>query len=181
MHAFRATILLGVTRLDPLDADTEPEPTDRQFAPVEQGLSGSKGNAVIATDAGRQPTLFKKPFKHSESVVFSGGRQGFTGEQKTAGVIGDCQRIAVRPISEQELALIVGAPQLVGPLAQRQSGSLSTTTQSTAAFDQAMAIEHRVDGTFGRVGNSGEPAQQALAGFTSTPAGVLVLYVQDEV
>src|ERR1700675_4646942 len=181
MHAFMAAILLGVTGLDPFDADTEPEPPERQFAQVAQGLSGSKGNTVIATDAGRQAALFKKPFQQSESAVFSGGRQGCAGEQKTAGVIGDCQRIAVLPISEQELALIVGAAQLVGPLAQRQSGSLSTATQSTAAFDQAMAIQHRVDGTFGRAGNSGEPAQQALADFTSTPAGVLVLYVPDEV
>src|SRR5271170_51153 len=170
MHALMTAILLGMTRLDPFDADTEPEPPDRQFAQVEQGLGGSKGNTIIATDAGRQAALFKKPFKHDESVVFSGGRQGFTGEQKTAGVIGDRQRIAVLPISEQELALVVGAPQLVGALAQRQSGSLSTATQSTAAFDQAMAIQHGMDGTFGRVGNSGEPAQQALAGFTSTPA-----------
>src|ERR1700684_2128454 len=44
-----------------------------------------------------------------------------------------------------------------------------------------MAIQHGVDGTFGRAGNSGEPAQQALADFASTPAGVLVLYVQDEI
>src|SRR6202041_3126226 len=181
MHAFLAAILLGVTGLDPFDADTEPEPPDRQFAPVEQGLGGSEGNTVSAADAGWQAALLKKPFQHGESVVFSGGRQGFTGEQKTAGVIGDCQRIAVLVISQQELALVVGAPQLVGPLAQRQSGSLGTTTQSTAAFDQAMAIEHRMDGTFGRAGNTGEPAQQALPDFASTPAGVLVLYVQDEV
>ena len=44
-----------------------------------------------------------------------------------------------------------------------------------------MAIEHRMDGTFGRAGNTGEPAQQALPDFASTPAGVLLLYVQDEV
>src|SRR3984957_10707656 len=38
-----------------------------------------------------------------------------------------------------------------------------------------------MDGTFRRDGNTGEPAQQALTDFASTPAGVLVLYVQDEV
>jgi hypothetical protein len=51
----------------------------------------------------------------------------------------------------------------------------------TAAFDQARAIEHRMDGTFGWNGYAGEPANQALTDFASTPAGVLVLYVQDEV
>src|SRR5882757_1554879 len=38
-----------------------------------------------------------------------------------------------------------------------------------------------MDGTFRRDGNIGEAAQQALTDFASTPAGVLVLYVQDEV
>src|ERR1022692_3879430 len=38
-----------------------------------------------------------------------------------------------------------------------------------------------MDGTFRRDGNTGEAAQQALTDFASTPTGVLVLYVQDEV
>src|ERR1700686_3358084 len=38
-----------------------------------------------------------------------------------------------------------------------------------------------MDGTFRRDGNTGEAPQQALTDFASTPAGVLVLYVQDEV
>src|ERR1700704_4391323 len=149
MHALMTAVLLRMARLDPFDSDTEPEPPDRQLAQVQQGLSGSEGNTVIAADAGRQAAPLKKPFKHGESVVFLGGREGFTGEQKTAGVIGDYQRIAVVVISQQELALVVRAPQLVGPLAQRQGRSLSPTTQSTTALDQAMAIEHCMDGTFG--------------------------------
>jgi hypothetical protein len=144
-------------------------------------MSRSEGHAVVAAHVGRQAALLKKPLKYSKSVVFSGGRKGFTSKKKTAGVVGNSQRIAILVVAQQELAFIVGAPQLVGPLAQRQSGSLSTATQSTAAFDQAMAIQHGMDGTFGRAGNSGESAQQALTDFASTPAGVLVLYVQDEV
>src|SRR6202158_5736076 len=38
-----------------------------------------------------------------------------------------------------------------------------------------------MDGTFRRGWNTGEPAQQALTNFASTPAGVLMLYVQDEI
>ena len=57
----------------------------------------------------------------------------------------------------------------------------SPTTHATAALHRAVAIQHRVDGTFGRDGNAAEPAQQALTDFASTPAGVLVLYVQDEI
>jgi hypothetical protein len=55
---------------------------------------------------------------------------------------------------------------------------LGATTHATAALHQAVAIQHRMDGTFGRDGNTREPAQQALTDFASTPAGVLVLYVR---
>src|SRR6202163_3945593 len=58
---------------------------------------------------------------------------------------------------------------------------MSATTHSTAAPHQAAAIQHRMDAPFRRNGNTGEGAQQALTDFASAPAGVLVLYVQDEV
>jgi hypothetical protein len=38
-----------------------------------------------------------------------------------------------------------------------------------------------MDGTFRRDGNIGEAPQQALTDFASTPTGMLVLYVQDEI
>ena len=42
-----------------------------------------------------------------------------------------------------------------------------------------MAIQHRMDGAFGRNGDTGEAAAEALADFTSAPAGVLALHVED--
>src|SRR6202041_212974 len=96
-------------------------------------------------------------------------------------MIGDSQRIAVLPIAQQELSLVIGAPQLVGLLAQRQGSSLSTTTQATAALDQTVSIQDRMDGALGRNLDVGEPADQALSDFPSAPAGVLPLHVQDEV
>src|SRR6266581_1758019 len=113
----RAGVLLGVARLNPLDANTEPEPPDRELAQIKQGVRGSEGHAVIAADVGGQAALLKKPLKHSESVVFPGRRKGFTGEQKPAGVVGDGQRIAVLMIPQQKLAVVIGAPQLIGALA----------------------------------------------------------------
>jgi hypothetical protein len=44
-----------------------------------------------------------------------------------------------------------------------------------------MAIQHRMDGAFGRDGNTREAAEDALSDFTNTPACVFALYVQDEV
>src|SRR6266480_662863 len=179
MHAFMAAILLRMAGLDSFNANPQPEPPDCQLAQVEQGMRGSEGHAVIAADVGGQAALLKKPLKHSKSVVFAGRRESFAGKQKTAGVIGDGQRVAVVMIAEQEFSLVVGAPQLVGLLPQRQSGSLCTTTPATAAFDQTVAIQHRMDGALGRNRNAGEPADQALANLPSTPAGVLALHVQN--
>src|SRR3984893_860423 len=111
MHTFMAAVLLRMARLDPFDADAQPEPPNREFAQVEQGVSGSEGHTVIAADVGGQAALLKKPFKHSESVVFSGREKSFTGKKKTAGVIGDGQRITVLTIAKQELTLVIGAPK----------------------------------------------------------------------
>jgi len=76
-------------------------------------------HAVVAADVGRQTTLLKKPLKYRESVILSGGRKRLTDKQKTAGVVGDGERITVLTIAKQELTFVIGAPQLVGLLSQR--------------------------------------------------------------
>ena len=73
----------------------------------------SERHTIIAADVGGQAALFKKPLKYSESVVFSGGRKRLTGKKKTAGMIGDRERIAILAIPEQELALVIGARELI--------------------------------------------------------------------
>ena len=111
--------MLRMRRFDPFDADPEAEPPDRELAQVEQSVRGSEGHTVVAANVGRQPALFKKPLKHSESVVFSSGRKSLTSEEIAAGMVGDRERIAVLTIPQQELAFVIGAPQLIGTLAQR--------------------------------------------------------------
>jgi hypothetical protein len=110
-------ILLGMTRLDPFNANAQPEPPDGEFAQVEQSVCGSEGDAVIATDVGGQATLFKKPLKQSKSKGFLGGGKSFAGQQISAGMIGDGQRVAVLTIAQQELTFVIGAPQFIGTLA----------------------------------------------------------------
>jgi hypothetical protein len=102
-----------------IDANTQAKPPDRKFAQVEQGVSRSEGNAVVAADVGRQAALLKEPLKHREGVVFSGRRKRFTSEQKTAGVIGNRERITVLAIAQQELAFVIRTPELIGALSQR--------------------------------------------------------------
>jgi len=58
---------------------------------------------------------------------------------------------------------------------------VSTMAQATAALHQTVAIQHRMDGAFGRDGDAGEPPEPALSDLTGAPAGVLALHVQDVV
>ena len=111
MHALVTAILLRMASLDALDGNTETKPPDSKFARVEQGVCRREGNAVVATDAGGQAALLEKPLKHRESVILSGRRKRFTGEQKTAGVIGDGEQIPILAIAQQELAFVIRTPE----------------------------------------------------------------------
>lgn len=84
-------------------------------------------------------------------------------------------------IPEQELALVVSTPKLIGSLAQRQRSALRAPPCTAAALDKAVAIEQSMDGALGWNFDPGESADQALANFSRTPSGVLTLHVQDVV
>src|SRR5882724_8344329 len=51
--------------------------------------------------------------------------------------------------------------------------------RTTATLHQAMAIQHGMDGALRWNLDTGEPANQALSDFPSTPGGVLALHVQN--
>ena len=95
VHAFVATVLLGMAGLDALEADAEEQPPEGQVAQVEQSVRGSEGHAVVAADIGGQAALLKKPLKYSECVAFPSRRKRLTSEEKPASVIVDRQRIAI--------------------------------------------------------------------------------------
>src|SRR2546423_720638 len=117
MHAFMAAVLLGMAGLDSFNANPQPEPPDCQLAQVKQGVGGSEGNAVVTADIGGPAALLKKLFNHGKRGIFAGGSKSPTGVEKTARRIGDRQWIAVLMIPQQELALVIGAPQLIRFLA----------------------------------------------------------------
>ena len=79
-----------------------------------KALAAGEGDAVVGADRQRQPKVLKSPFKHGKCVHLLGGAQGVAAQQVAAGEVGDGQRIAVASIGEHELALVIGAPQIVG-------------------------------------------------------------------
>ena len=96
-------------------------------------------------------------------------------------MVGDGQRIAVPAVAELELALEIGAPQVIGrgPFGQRRAAR--AMARPAAALDQAVAIENRMDGALG--GNPDvavEPPDQEFADLARAPVRLLGLEADDQ-
>ncbi|MCH8250661.1 MAG: hypothetical protein IH913_13775, partial [Proteobacteria bacterium] len=79
--------------------------------------------------------VLESSLKNAEGIDFLGGGEGITGDQISAGVVGDRQRVAVAAVGEHELALVIGTPQLVGISDMRQRGALRFVAPSLPALD----------------------------------------------
>jgi len=89
-------------------------------------------------------------------------------------MVGDGQRIAIPPVAEFELALEVGAPQLVGSSPRGKRRAARAVARPAAALDQAVTIEHRMDGAFGRDSDVPiKPPDQELADLAGSPVRLL--------
>src|SRR5215813_2012572 len=71
------------------------------------------------------PTGF---LEDGEGIGLLGGVQGFASNQVAAGEVGNRQRIAVAAVGEHELALVVGAPQVIGLFGDRQRSASGFVT-----------------------------------------------------
>ena len=96
-------------------------------------------------------------------------------------MVGDSQWKAVPAIAELELALEIGAPEIVWRGAGRERRASRPVPRPPRDFDQAVPVEHGVDRALGR--NADVPVQsadQALADLTGTPMGFLALGRDDQ-
>ena len=66
VHALVPPVLLGVTWLDALDADAQPQPPDRQLGEAEQGVGTDKGRPVIGANRRGQPEVLEGTLKDGE-------------------------------------------------------------------------------------------------------------------
>jgi hypothetical protein len=79
-------------------------------------------------------------------------------------------------MAELELALEVGAPQIIGPSARGQRRAARAVARPAAALDQAMAVEDRMDGAFGRNPDIAvEPSDQQFPDLARAPVRLLGL------
>src|SRR5438445_8854832 len=96
-------------------------------------------------------------------------------------MVGDGQRIAVSPIAELELALEVGAPQIIGSSARGQRRAACAVARPAAALDQAMAVEDRMDGALGRnLDIAVQPSDQQFPDLARAPVRLLGLEADNQ-
>src|SRR5712691_5142429 len=96
-------------------------------------------------------------------------------------MVGRGQRVTVPPIAKLELALEVGAPEVIRNSAFRERRAARAVARPATAPDQAVAIEHRVDGAFGRNPDIAvEPPDQQLADLARTPMRLLGLQADNQ-
>ncbi len=181
VHALMAAVLLRLAGLDAFDGDAEAQPPDRELGEIEQGVWTGEGNAVVGADRLRQAALAKQSFEGRESGLLACRFQRLAEKQEARGVVGDGQRIAIASVTELELALEVGAPEFVGGRAFGQRRAARAMARPAAALDQAVAIEHGMDGAFGRHADvAGEPADQKLTDLACAPVRLLWLEADNE-
>jgi hypothetical protein len=170
MHTLVTAVLLRMAGLDAFDGDAEPEPPDRELGEIEQGIGAGKRHAIVGANGERQAALVEQPLEGRDCRLFSRRIERLAQQQEARGMVGDCQRIAVLSIAELELALEIGAPQLIGSGARRQRRAARAVARPAAAPDQAMAVEDRMDGAFGRNPDIAvEPSDQQLPDLVRAP------------
>ena len=129
-----------------------------------------EGNAIVGADGPRQAAFVKQALKGGKGEFFAIGFQRFTQQQVARAVVGDGQRITIPFIAELKLALVVGAPEIIGQQALGQGRPLGSTAAPTHGCDQTMTIEHGVNGRGGRsLDGMWQAPQQALPDFACAP------------
>lgn len=91
-HALVAAVLPGSARRDPLDADAEPEPPDRELRET-VGAPAGKGDAVVGADRGGDSALPDQPVECRDDRGFRPLRS-FDREDEARALGGDDERMA---------------------------------------------------------------------------------------
>jgi len=109
-----AAVLLRMAGADALEDDAEPQPPDRQLREIVEPVRAGEGQAVVGADGKRQSAFGKHPREGIEDAAFTGRLEGLAAQEIARCLVGDRQGVTISAVAQLELALEVGAPQIVG-------------------------------------------------------------------
>src|SRR4029434_10055384 len=131
-------------------------------------------DTVVGADGQGQTAFVKQALKGGKGEFFAIGFERFTKEQVARAVVSDGQRITIAFVAQLKLALVIGAPEIVGMQTLGQGRSLSPIAAPTHGLHQARAIEYGVNGRGGgSLNGMRQAAQQTLSDLACTPVRLL--------
>ena len=176
-----AAVLLRMAGLDALDGDAQPQPPDREAGEIVEAVGTGERQPVVAADGDGQAAVTEQPLERGDDRGFPGRFEGLAQQQIARRMVGDRQGVTVAAIAELELALEVGAPQVVGIGACRQRRAVGAVAPDSGAVDQAVAVEHRMHGAPGRQAHvAGKLANEQFADFARAPMRLVALEIDDQ-
>src|SRR6266404_8389692 len=113
MHPLVAPVLGRFSRLDPLRLNPQLDPPFRELADAAQCQRGER-RPVVGADHIGQPGLPKDPLKPRLYFLLPGSLKRATQKQIPREIVADGQRITAAAVAQQEVALKVRTPTLIG-------------------------------------------------------------------
>ena len=110
---------------------------------LNRALGLAKGTPLSERMACGQAALEEELLEGGDGEVLAGRFEGLAEQQEARGVVGDGERVAVAAVAELELALEVGAPQVVGRGAGDSGVPVARWRGRPGALDQAVAVRAR--------------------------------------
>jgi hypothetical protein len=115
VHAFVPGVLLGLTGLDELGSDAEPDPPDGELGEASEG-GGGEGMTVVGADALGEAELAEEVAEAANGGLKIEAEHAAALEEEAGVAVLNGERKAEATVAGAKLALEVGAPGGVGLL-----------------------------------------------------------------
>ena len=119
----------------------------RAVRPAGRRLHQANGVPLSVRIAAGGAEVAESALEHGEGEFRLGRLEALAGEQVAGAIIGDGERVAVLPVAEQELALVIGTPESVGRMSGGQRRAAGLVVPALTTLYESVAIERGVDRT----------------------------------
>ena len=146
VHAFVDGILLRVAGIGVHRKDSQLDEPHGQPCQASQTGSAAERLTVVGVNELRHAELAKSGLKSGLCGIEGGAVHALNGQNEAATAIHGGQRVAVAGVAQSELALEVGAPNLVGIACNEHGVVCGDVASAHTCLNQAVAFENQLGG-----------------------------------